>query len=150
MSSQVPGEGMVWTFDTQHNETYSHRFVFGAPDSDPVVGDWNGDGIDEVAVSFHGKSAPVNRRLWQIQQTGNTQPRERVYLSHLDVPLAGDWDGDGDDDLGGWRPEPTQKPCVWQFETSGDTDSDCDLEGLGVDTDIPFVLRHNVKRATAQ
>ena len=150
VSSQVPGEGMVWTFDTQHNETYSHRFVFGSPGSDPVIGDWNGDGIDEVAVSFHGKSAPIGARLWQIQQTDNAQPKERVYLSSLDIPLAGDWDGDGDDDLGGWRPEPNKQPCFWQFETSGDIDSECDLEGLGVETDIPFVLRHNEKRATAQ
>ncbi len=139
--SPGPGEGLAWAFDTRHDGTFAERFLFGAPGSDPVIGDWNGDGIDEVAVSFHGGRAPAGRRLWELQSSGKLQPRDRVYLSEFDIPLAGDWDGDGDDDLGGWRPMPSPQLCFWEFETTGDEHSDCDAEGFGLETDIPVVLR---------
>ena len=145
VTSPGPGKGLAWAFDTQHDGTFSERFVFGTPESDPVIGDWNGDEIDDVAVSFRGGRAPAGRRLWELQSSGKSQPRDRVYLSEFDIPLAGDWDGDGDDDLGGWRPMPRPQLCFWEFETTGDEHSDCDVEGFGLGTDIPVVLRNTGK-----
>ena len=134
----------MWIFDTQHNGTFSHHFLFGPNGSDPVIGDWDGDGIDDVAVSFHGDPAPLGMRLWHTQEPVSAELTARTYLSPYDFPLAGDWDGDGDDDFGGWRPMPNS-PSFWQFETSGDSNSDCDLEEFGKEGDLPFVLRCRVR-----
>ncbi|MCA9010728.1 MAG: SUMF1/EgtB/PvdO family nonheme iron enzyme [Planctomycetaceae bacterium] len=141
---QVPGRSLIWVFDAEHDETFSNRFVFGPIGSDPVIGDWDGDGVDEVAVSFHGDPAPRGSRLWYTKEPGTPELRERAYLSPHDFPVAGDWDGDGDDDFGGWRPMPNS-PSFWQFETSGDSHSNCDLEGFGKEGDLPFVLRCRVR-----
>lgn len=139
--TQVPGEGLVWVFDTRHDATFAERFVFGSPGGTPVIGDWNGDGVDQVAVCLVGNGANSDVRLWQLQVPGDAEPTERIYLSSFDIPLAGDWDGNGIDDLGGWRPVQNPGPCFWQFETTKNEHSECDLEGFGVETDIPFVLR---------
>ena len=139
---QATGEGLVWAFDTPHDGSFQDKIVFGLPNDDLVVGDWNGDGMDDFAVSRPNPNDASGARLWQISGAGLGSPREHFYLSHFDLPIAGDWDGDGDDDPGGWRPWPESKTSVWQFETDGDVHSNCDLEGFGLDTDIPFVLRH--------
>jgi len=138
---QARGAALVWAFDTAHDGLFQDHIVFGLQGDDLVVGDWNGDGIDDFAVSRQNPTVAPGARLWQISGSGLASPRELIYLSPFDSPIAGDWDGDGDDDPGGWRPWPESKTSVWQFETDGDIHSNCDLEGFGFDTDIPFVLR---------
>jgi hypothetical protein len=124
---------------------FQDRIVFGLQGDDLIVGDWNGDGIDDFAVSRKNPNVAPGARLWQMSGMALASPRELIYLSPFDSPLAGDWDGDGDDDPGGWRPWPESKTSVSQFEIDGDTHSNCDLEGFGFDTDIPFVLRQRIR-----
>ena len=60
----------------------------------PVAGDWNGDGVDELAV-FRRKAASKFR----FAQTG----APAVVVSYglpTDQPVIGDWDGNGTADLG--------------------------------------------------
>ena len=58
----------------------------------PVVGDWNGDGADEVAV--------FRRR--PRRSSGSPRPAPAPWSARLtDQPVVGDWDGDGVTDLGG-------------------------------------------------
>jgi hypothetical protein len=74
----------------------SSRIVFDLPDAQPLAGDFNGDGFDEVALFIDGE--------WFIDLNGNGRWDEKdIWLklgTHGDQPVVGDWDGDGKDDAG--------------------------------------------------
>jgi CSLREA domain-containing protein len=61
----------------------------------PVVGDWNGDGIDSPGY--------VSGNFWHLRDTLSTGGVERQALlanTSAGTPIVGDWDGDGDDGIG--------------------------------------------------
>lgn len=75
-------------------------FNFGTPGSVPIVGDWNGDGVDTVGVydpqtsNFfltNGLGTPGSVTAFNFGKPGY-------------IPLAGDWDGDGIDTVGVFNP----------------------------------------------
>jgi hypothetical protein len=72
------------------------RMGFDLPNAKPVVGDFNGDGYDELALFVDGE--------WFIDLNGNGVWDETdIWLKmgdEGDQPVAGDWDGDGKDDTG--------------------------------------------------
>ena len=74
----------------------SSRIVFDLPDAQPLAGDFNGDGFDEIALFVDGE--------WFIDLNGNGRWDETdIWLklgTHGDQPVVGDWDGDGKDDAG--------------------------------------------------
>lgn len=74
----------------------SSRIVFDLPGAQPLAGDFNGDGYDEVALFIDGE--------WFIDLNGNGRWDETdIWLklgTHGDQPVVGDWDGDGKDDAG--------------------------------------------------
>ena len=61
-----------------------------------MVGDFNGDGVDEIGVYRDGQ--------WIIDTNGNRQIDAHDTVFALgeagDTPVVGDWDGDGTDDPG--------------------------------------------------
>jgi serine-aspartate repeat-containing protein C/D/E len=77
------------------------QIVFGAPDSIPVTGDFNGDGKAEVGVYIGGE--------WFIDLNGNGLWDDDDLWAKLgkkdDLPVVGDWDGDGKSDIGIYGPE---------------------------------------------
>ena len=72
--------------------------VMGDPSAVPLAGDFNGDGITDVAVFIDG--------YWFIDINGNGRWDEEDLWArmgnHEDQPVVGDWDGDGKDDIGGF------------------------------------------------
>ena len=70
-------------------------FVFGHPRAIPVVGDWDGDGDDEVGFFIDGR--------WYLDLNGNGQWDTGDMMAKLgsgnDLPTTGDWDGDGKTDI---------------------------------------------------
>ncbi|MEO8497845.1 MAG: SdrD B-like domain-containing protein, partial [Planctomycetota bacterium] len=94
-----------WTLSVgQHDaadEVEVRRYVFGVRGGMPVSGDFNGDGIDEIAVFFQGE--------WFIDLNGNGYWDENDLWAQLggdeDFPITGDWDGDGKTDIGTFGPE---------------------------------------------
>jgi hypothetical protein len=67
----------------------------------PVVGDWNGDGIDTAGVMVY--SFDLNGHMqWNLRNSNTAGPPDisSFYSRGRDVPVTGDWDGDGDDSIG--------------------------------------------------
>jgi len=77
------------------------QILFGTYDAIPVTGDFNGDGVSEVGVYYHGE--------WFLDLNGNGRWDEEDLWARLgsasDLPVVGDWDGDGKDDIGIYGPE---------------------------------------------
>lgn len=63
---------------------------WGTTGDEPVIGDWNGDGIDDVGIRRPAESA--------FYLAGG--PVGLPFGVPTDRPVAGDWDGDGRDEIG--------------------------------------------------
>jgi hypothetical protein len=91
----APMNQSVW-YVRDKNGVARKRFTFGINGGKPIVGDFNGDGIAEVAVFHEGK--------WYIDLNGNGEWDDGDLLAELggvtDQPIVGDWDGDGKTDIG--------------------------------------------------
>ncbi len=83
---------------------------FGWAADVPLVGDWNGDGKDEIGVSRIVNGS----RVYYLDYSGDgryasTADRALGTFGYgTDRPIVGDWDGDGDDELGVYRPRSQQ------------------------------------------
>ena len=73
---------------------------FGMAGGVPVSGDFDGDGIDEIAVFHEG--------YWLIDINRNGRWDSEDLLAKMggdsDRPVVGDWDGDGKEDIGIYGP----------------------------------------------
>jgi len=76
------------------------RFTFGPNGGIPVVGDFSGDGLANIAVFHNGD--------WYIDINGNGIWDDEDLLIQMggpaDQPIVGDWDGDGKTDIGVFGP----------------------------------------------
>ncbi|MEM9826619.1 MAG: SdrD B-like domain-containing protein [Planctomycetota bacterium] len=97
-----------WLLDTDGDGRLSPKDAkssFGRPGDKPIVGDFDGDGIDEIGV--------VRGNVWIIDSDGDrriTGNDRRIELPETigdggaagdgAQPVVGDFDGDGDDDIG--------------------------------------------------
>jgi hypothetical protein len=91
---------------------------FAEPGDVPIAGDWNGDGTDTPGL-FRERAAGVPP-LWILSNstTGEGPVVSFSWGAAGDRPLAGDWNGDGVDTVGVYRPS---SPNVFYLATS-DTD----------------------------
>lgn len=111
----------VWSFTETRgieNEIIptGNNLRFGMLGGTPLAGDFDGDGIDEVAVFKDG--------YWMIDLNRNGRWDDTDLLAKLgdseDRPVVGDWDGDGKDDIGIYGP-------MWEH----------DLEAIERDPGLP-------------
>jgi hypothetical protein len=82
---------------TTTNLTPSTTFAFGDPRGFPLSGDFDGNGTDDVALFRAG--------TWEIRYLGSGAPADAVFIFGSGtwpsvVPVAGDWNGDGEDGIG--------------------------------------------------
>jgi len=75
-------------------------FTFGSKGDIPFVGDFDGDGADEVAL-YRPKTGRIFLK-WNLE--GGAPDASFVYGEAGDVPVAGDWNGDGRDTVALYRP----------------------------------------------
>ncbi|MFK8111773.1 MAG: SdrD B-like domain-containing protein, partial [Rubripirellula sp.] len=91
-------------------DAVDHVFQYGEQADQPVIGDWNGDGIDQIAV-FRGGT-------WMLDSDGDgrwTEIDQKVKFGIPgDEPIVGDFDGDEIDEIGVVRGD------VWIIDTDGD------------------------------
>jgi len=134
-------------------------FTFGGQSGDqPVAGDWNGDGIDDVGV-FRPSTGqfilrqPVVTITFVCDATGCHFLTTVTFITinfgqSGDLPVVGDWNGDGIDTVGVFRPSTgtffltngrtnnSTPPAdiVFNFGTAGDLPIAGDWNGDGIDT----------------
>ena len=85
---------------------------FGLTTDIPVTGDWDGNGYDEIGVfrpkveGFEQSTFYLVTRNWADLPYEVGAADKTIPFGYYpdDIPLAGDWDGDGDDDIGGYYP----------------------------------------------
>jgi hypothetical protein len=108
--SHAPGDAIearqldeaVWTLSGPIGKPNDppRRVVFGLKKGVPIVGDFNGDGISDLAFWDRGQ--------WFIDLNGNGRWDSDDLWAKLgtadDRPVAGDWNGDGKDDIGIFGP----------------------------------------------
>jgi hypothetical protein len=115
--------------------------IFGVAGDTPVVGDWNGDGKDELSVVRPFRDLSDTTYLaWLIPD--DPRANANSYVSHTfglggDTPVVGDWDGDGDDDFGVVRRHGNEL-LQWLLNTDRDPSAERDFR-YGFVSDIPVV-----------
>ena len=121
-------------------------FYYGNPGDVPMMGDWNGDGIDTPGL-FRSSDGYVYLRNSNNQGVAEV----RFYFGNPgDIPLAGDFDGDGFDTVSLYRPSEGRVYIInrlgsgdaglgaadldYYFGNPGDKPFVGDFDGDGVDT----------------
>ncbi len=113
---------------------------FGQAGDLPVVGDWNGDGRDDIGVWR------PSTRIFYLDRDGSLSWSAGVDLvsapfGHAgDLPVVGDWTGDGRDGIGVWRPRDRR----FRLDTNGNgawdnATSDTLTLAFGLSTDRPVI-----------
>jgi hypothetical protein len=98
----------------------------------PVVGDFNGDGVDTAST--------FNNGVWKIRNSNSTLldgiiPPITVNFGGVgDLPIVGDWNGDGIDTIGVYRPSAGQFFLTNSLNANPPTDL---IQTFGVAEDLP-------------
>jgi fibronectin type 3 domain-containing protein len=133
-----------WYLDVDMNGLWSGCgldgcYSFGANGDWPVAGDWNNDGVSEIAV-FRPRTGK-----WYLDLNANDRldscSTDRClgpFGMSGDLPVAGDWNGDGISQIGVFRPS-TGK---WYLDLNGNGQLDsCGVDGcfgpFGMSGDLP-------------
>jgi hypothetical protein len=101
-------------FDSSTSEfTFGSKSVqFGLDTDIPIIGDWDGDGKDEIGVFRPSDDKGISK--FYLVTRNWTDLRDEAWAADVcvdfgpyptNVPITGDWDGDGHDDIGGFNPE---------------------------------------------
>ncbi|MEZ7897551.1 MAG: phosphodiester glycosidase family protein [Flaviflexus sp.] len=134
----APTSGNLFYFANswaQHTE--DQRIAFGRYGDELIVGDWDGDGADSIAVR-RGNQFFVNNTI----QGGNAETSFRFGRAGDNV-IAGDWDGDGADSFGVRRGTEFflsnelvggQSEISFHYGRAGDDVHVGDWDGNGTDT----------------
>ncbi len=116
--------------ETRSNEV-DHVLVFDLPGAVAVAGDFNGDGVDTLAIFSNGH--------WFVDVDGDGRFDKADFEADFgaagDYPVVGDFTGDGVDEIGIFR------NGIWRIDTNGNhqlDDEDLAFE-FGVLGDLPVV-----------
>ncbi|MBI3465467.1 MAG: hypothetical protein HY000_20790, partial [Planctomycetes bacterium] len=90
--------GGAWFLDLDDKGGVAEKAVFfGVPGDVPAAGDFDGDGVSDLAVFRSG--------MWFFDLDGRGGGAEQAYAFGIpgDVPVVGDWDGDRADEVAVFR-----------------------------------------------
>ncbi|MBC7795892.1 MAG: VCBS repeat-containing protein [Pyrinomonadaceae bacterium] len=140
----------IWTFENSSSGV-TNQIGFGQKFDNPIAQDYDGDGKTDVAVTRTNQSQPTDNSLvWYILNSRDNGYRVDQFGLKQDIPVRGDFDGDGRADLAVFRPS----EGVWyiqqstlgfraeQWGVNGDLPVPGDFDGDGK-TDIAVVRKEN-------
>jgi hypothetical protein len=93
-------DGFFYARDTNTQGPADNGCFAGDPSDTPVVGDWDGDGDDNLGIY---RPSEQKFYLFTTTCTGTPMGAAPIVLGFGnpgDKPVAGDWDGDGMDEIG--------------------------------------------------
>lgn len=110
----------IWYLDADGNGVWNgttdKEYWYGMSGDIPVTGDWNGDGVTEIGAFRAGN--------WYMDYTGDgswsgcgtTGSTDRCYYFGMggDMPVTGDWSGDGITKIG------VKRGPYWYLDYTGD------------------------------
>jgi hypothetical protein len=116
-------------------------FAYGSPTSAPVWGDWDGDGtftvgvVDVVPNPYMPGGIPLLR--WQLKNTNAPGAPDLTFLygQQGDVPVVGDWDGNGTFTVGVFEPD----TAVWKLKNTNQQGAPDLVFAYGQRGDTPVV-----------
>jgi hypothetical protein len=116
--------------DINRDQNPDISFPFGYATDIPVSGDWDGDGVTNVGIYRPGARKFYLDTDWQWYNGAEiiTPSYDPSYASQ--TPVSGDWDGDGDWDVG------FRKDNVFYFDNNRDGVIDRE-QAYGYSSDIP-------------
>lgn len=146
------GDDLLWDFRLSNDpdEGDSVEVTAGAAGTDPVCGDWNGDGTDGVGFAADVDGG-LELNLFDIADldalvdgdvaAGLDAIDPFIFGRAGDRPLVGNWDGEGGDGIGAIRPDPTTANTSWRMflkddPSAGDAEQDV---AYGREGDKPVV-----------
>jgi hypothetical protein len=114
-------------------------FGIGMPGAIPIVGDWNGNGKNEIGVYIDG--------IWFLDMNGNWQwDGEGVDVRGVfgvgvpnAIPVVGDWNGDGKSEIGIYSDGSYYLDMNGNRQWDGDGVDVLGVFGIGVPNAIPVV-----------
>ncbi len=114
-------------------------FLFGYDDDVPIVGDWDGDGDDEIGV--HRNVGGAGYFIQDYNDNGYWDGGDRYFVfgDATDTPIIGDWDGDGDDDIGSHRAVGDAGYFIQDYNGNGYWDGGDRFFVFGYDDDTPII-----------
>ncbi|MGA1875568.1 MAG: hypothetical protein ACMUIA_08160 [bacterium] len=95
-----------FVLDFNHNGIANKSLFLRAQGSTPIAGDWDGDGDDDIGIFKIDEDEEAGTFYLDMDLTGRlveytvSVPLEERKDKSFNIPLVGDWDGDGDDDVG--------------------------------------------------
>jgi hypothetical protein len=110
----------LWLEDADGNQQFNsppdRAFPFGGlPGDIPITGDWNGDGHTKVGI-YRSTTATF---ILDYDGDGKLTSADKIYnfgvgSDKTDIPVTGDWNGDGRTKIGVFR-----KGFLWILDTNG-------------------------------
>jgi subtilisin family serine protease len=87
----------------------SFTYTQSNPAQIPVAGDWNGDGIDTIGLYVPVVGAwSEGEGVFHLRNSNSAGAPDHSFAYNFananEIPLTGDWDGDGDDTIGLYQP----------------------------------------------
>ena len=114
-------------------------FEFGYYNDTPIIGDWNGDGLDEIGV--HRAVGNAGYFIQDFNGNGYWDGGDRYFEFGYsdDTPIIGDWNGDGYDEIGVHRPVGNAGYFIQDFNGNGYWDGGDRYFEFGYGSDTPII-----------